>query len=158
VEDFESFYRSSRDGCFRALLVTVRDVHEADDLLAESYARALARWDNVGSHPAPKAWIIRTALNLHRDRWRRMVRHRRLRTLSTEPSTAQDVDADPEVLRALFGLPSRQRQVVALRVLAQMDTEETAIALGIAPGTVTTHLHRGLSALREQLTARKEAP
>jgi DNA-directed RNA polymerase specialized sigma24 family protein len=52
----------------------------------------------------------------------------------------------------LGGLPLRQRQVIALRVFLGFDTAATAQALGIAPGTVTAHLTRATSALREQLT------
>jgi RNA polymerase sigma factor (sigma-70 family) len=155
MNDFESFYRETRDGCFRALLATVRDPQEADDLLAEAYTRALGRWESVRRAPAPVAWVMRTALNLHRDRWRRLVRGRRLRRIDPP---APIVEADPQVLEALWALPERQRQVVALRVLAELDTGETAAVLGIAPGTVTAHLHRGLSALRERLGVREEVP
>jgi RNA polymerase sigma factor (sigma-70 family) len=155
VDDFESFYRATRDGCFRALVATVRDAEEADDLLAEAYTRALSRWDSVRTTPAPMAWVMRTALNLHRDRWRRLVRARRLRWQSATASSST-VEADPKVLEALWALPERQRQVVALRVLAELNTSETAATLGIAPGTVTAHLHRGLAALRERLGVREE--
>jgi RNA polymerase sigma factor (sigma-70 family) len=157
VDDFESFYRETRDRCFRALLVTVRDEQEADDLMSEAYTRALARWDSVGRTPAPVAWVMRTALNLHRDRWRRMVRARRLRRLDPEAPVSA-IEADPKILDALWALPERQRQVVSLRVLAELDTSETATALGIAPGTVTAHLHRGLAALRQRLAIREEIP
>lgn len=157
MDDFESFYRATRDGCFRALVATVRDAEEADDLLAEAYTRALSRWDSVSGTPAPVAWVMRTALNLHRDRWRRLVRGRRLRR-PAQQAPASAVEADPKVLDALRSLPERQRQVVALRVLAELDTSETASALGIAPGTVTAHLHRGLAALRERLAIREEIP
>lgn len=155
MDDFESFYRVTRDGCFRALVATVRDAEEADDLLAEAYTRALSHWDSVSRAPAPVAWVMRTALNLHRDRWRRLVRARRHRGAEQQAPTSI-VEADPKVLEALWALPERQRQVVALRVLAELDTGETAATLGIAPGTVTAHLHRGLTALRERLGVREE--
>jgi DNA-directed RNA polymerase specialized sigma24 family protein len=38
---FEAFYRESRDGCFRAVIVAVADSVEAEDLLAEAYTRCL---------------------------------------------------------------------------------------------------------------------
>ena len=55
---------------------------------------------------------------------------------------------DPFLLRQLWQLPERQRQVVALRVLADLDTRSTAAALGIAEGTVGVHLMRALERLR----------
>jgi DNA-directed RNA polymerase specialized sigma24 family protein len=53
--------------------------------------------------------------------------------------------------RGVGGLPARQRQVVALRVLLDLDTERTARVLGIAPGTVQAHLGRAMAALRDDL-------
>jgi len=51
----------------------------------------------------------------------------------------------------LRALPERQRQVFALRVFLDLDTETTADTLGIATGTVTAHLHRATTALRARL-------
>jgi DNA-directed RNA polymerase specialized sigma24 family protein len=70
-EDFASFYHETRDKCLRAVYASTGDVHRAEDLVAEAYARALARWPRVSGHPAPAAWIVRTALNLHVSWWRR---------------------------------------------------------------------------------------
>jgi RNA polymerase sigma-70 factor (ECF subfamily) len=55
----------------------------------------------------------------------------------------------PGELKVLIArLPRRQREVVALRVLADLSAEETGALLGIAPATVHVHLHRALAALR----------
>lgn len=63
-QSFESFYRSTRDDCFRALIVAVGSPYEADELLAEAYTRALEPWSNVQEHPTPKAWVFSVATNL----------------------------------------------------------------------------------------------
>lgn len=47
---------------------------------------------------------------------------------------------DPWIVAALLRLPARQRQVVALRLVLDLDTGRTAQVLGIAPGTVQAHL------------------
>lgn len=151
--EFEQFYRQHKDPCFRALLASVRDPVLADELLAEAFTRALARWRDVRTHPAPAAWVVRTSINLSRDDFRRRRRAVRLpaaRVVDVVP----DPPFDPVLHRAVCALPRRQREVVALRVLADLSTEDTAAVLGITPGTVTTHLARGLAALREQLSVR----
>ena len=56
-----------------------------------------------------------------------------------------------ELVAALRRLSLRQREVITLRLLLDLDTETTAQVLGIAPGTVTAHLSRAISALRAQL-------
>jgi RNA polymerase sigma-70 factor (ECF subfamily) len=48
-------------------------------------------------------------------------------------------------------LPARQRQVVALRLVLDLDTGRTAQVLGIAPGTVMAHMGRAMAALRGDL-------
>ena len=69
--DFAEFYQSSRDDCLRTVLVIVGDQDSAQELVAEAFARACASWRTVSRHPAPAAWVVRTALNLNISRWRR---------------------------------------------------------------------------------------
>jgi RNA polymerase sigma factor (sigma-70 family) len=55
------------------------------------------------------------------------------------------------VLGALRRLPSRQREVIALRIFLDLDTGTIARQLGIEPGTIRMHLSRGVAALRREL-------
>jgi RNA polymerase sigma-70 factor (ECF subfamily) len=143
---FDEFYRSTKDGCFRAVLATVGDFAEADDLLAEAYTRAWERWSDVSTHAAPAAWVVRVALNLHRDRWRSRRWFGRLRPAAPVPPPELDLDCD--LLVALRALPDRQRDVVVMRVLLDLANDDVAEVLGIAPATVSVHLHRALTTLR----------
>src|SRR6266576_394618 len=83
--DFAEFYAGSRDDCLRTVLATDRDVDKAQDLVAEAFARARASWLSVSRHPAPRAWVVRTALNLSVSSWRR---HRRERPLMDHDAPA----------------------------------------------------------------------
>jgi RNA polymerase sigma-70 factor (sigma-E family) len=157
--DFAEFYRDAKDDCLRTVLVSVGDQETAQDLVAEAFARACASWRTVSRHPAPKAWVVRTALNANISRWRR----RRREVVVADPAAVRDpaggdgpsVDAGlagSPVMAALLRLPARQRQVVGLRLVLDLDTDTTAAVLGIAPGTVKAHLSRALAALREDLS------
>ena len=85
-----------------------------------------------------------------------------------DPGTVADLAAgdgtdsliDPRIMAALLRLPTRQRQVVALRLFLDLDTGRTAELLGIAPGTVKEHLARALASLRNELipTRQQETP
>ena len=55
----------------RAVCAVVGDRRLAEDLVAEGFARAWASWSKVSKHPAPRAWVLRTALNLRVSWWRR---------------------------------------------------------------------------------------
>jgi DNA-directed RNA polymerase specialized sigma24 family protein len=54
-------------------------------------------------------------------------------------------------MAALKRLPARQRQVIALRLVLDLDTSQTAGVLGITPNTVMAHMARALAALRRDL-------
>jgi RNA polymerase sigma factor (sigma-70 family) len=60
------------------------------------------------------------------------------------------------LLGLLDGLPSRQRAALVLRYGHDLPIAEIAAMLGVGPGTVKTHLVRGLTRLRHQLAAREE--
>lgn len=153
--EFAEFYRDFKDRCLVAVLISVGDADSAQELVAEAFARAWASWPKVSKHPAPQAWIVRTALNVGVSRWRR---HRREIAVAdpgllNQPGSGIDDtgDLDPKILAALRRLPDRQRQVVALRLLLDLDTTRTADVLHIAPGTVQAHLARAMTALRADL-------
>lgn len=58
------------------------------------------------------------------------------------------------MIEALRGLPARQREVLVLRYYADLSEAQIAEALGIAPGSVKAHAHRGLSSLRQGMAPR----
>jgi DNA-directed RNA polymerase specialized sigma24 family protein len=146
---FEVFFASTYKDVYRAVVLVTRDREAAEDAVSNAYLKALERWDVVSAHAKPIAWIVRVALNDSISAWRR-VRH--LVPLPTASSAlVAGAVRDPDLVRAVASLPLRQRQVVALRILVGLDTEETASTLGIAPGTVTAHLYRALGTLRERL-------
>ncbi len=156
-QEFAAFFRASWDPCVRTVMAVTGRRDVAEDQVAEAFARAFASWRKVSSHPAPRAWVVRTALNAGASSWRKSRRELPLNTGDHDPIAPAErrYGLDPVLVRALRGLPERQREVVALRVLLDLDIDSTAQALGIAPGTVRAHLSRAVASLRHELgTAR----
>ncbi|MFC6022045.1 sigma-70 family RNA polymerase sigma factor [Plantactinospora solaniradicis] len=150
--EFTEFYRAERDRCLRAVLAVVGDRQLAEDLVSEAFTRAWMSWQKVRRHPAPRAWIVRTALNIRVSWWRRRRREVELgNAYEVADATGSDPPVDPKLLAVLRQLPQRQREVIVFRVLLDLDTEATARALGMARGTVTAHLSRAVATLRGQL-------
>jgi hypothetical protein len=54
LEAFGLFYKDNSGPVFRALLAGTLNRAAAEDATAEAFARALAHWDTVASHPNPK--------------------------------------------------------------------------------------------------------
>jgi RNA polymerase sigma-70 factor (ECF subfamily) len=145
-DDFELSFRRLYPQAARLAYRIVGNRESAEDVAAEACARALARWRHVGRLAHREAWVLRVASNLALDTVKR----------KAAPSTA-DVhvpDAEDSVVvrlalgAALRALPRRQREVIVLRYLVGLPDSEVADALGIAEGTVRTHVRRALSALR----------
>jgi DNA-directed RNA polymerase specialized sigma24 family protein len=154
---FAEFYRASHQRCLRAVIAGAGRPDLAEDLVAEAFTRALVSWRTVRDHPAPEAWVVRTALNAGTSWWRR---HRREVPLGDYDAAAPQrwepgepgSGPGPAVLAALRVLPRRQREVIALRVFLDLDIATTARLLGIAPGTVGAHLSRAVTTLRAALS------
>lgn len=151
--DFADFYAGARDDCLRAVFASVCDRQEAEDLVAEAFAKAWARWATVRRHPAPRAWVVRTALNARISRWRRRQREIVVPGAALDGASDGYLDSvvDRNLMTKVLRLPDRQRQVIALRLFLDLDTAQTADVLGIAAGTVTAHLARAIATLRQDL-------
>jgi RNA polymerase sigma-70 factor (sigma-E family) len=158
LREFEEFYAAARDGCLQIVLISVGDHQLAEDLVAEAFTRALMAWPKVRTHPAPRAWVIRTALNMHVSWWRRHRREVALGTHDTAAPHSQYPGLDNSLVAALRRLPVKQREVIVLRLLLDLDTATTAQTLGMPAGTVSSHLHRGLATLRREVPALDEFP
>lgn len=124
----------------------------AEDVAAETLARAYAHWRRIGDQPWREGWVVKVATNLAIDAVRKV------QPIVDEDVTERSVDAEQDdiairlaLASALRALPRRQREVVALRHLAGFSEAEAAAALRISTGSVKTHLHRGLGALRTSL-------
>ena len=154
--DFAEFYRSSWGPCLKAVLASQSDDQKAEEQVAEAFARALAAWSRVRHHPAPRAWVVRTALNLGVSWWRRHRREVPLTGAGPVGPVVPELAVDDRLLDAIRRLPGREREVVVLRLVLDMDTATTASQLGIAPGTVRAHLSRAVAALRLALPQYRE--
>lgn len=134
--------------CYRVAYRILGDREEARDITQETLARAFGRWSHVEGHAS--GWVVRVATNLALDRTRRTSRPpaRPPARVPADPALAAE---RTDLVRGLQALPRRQREVVALRYLADLPEVEVARALGLKLGTVKSHAHRGLAALRTTL-------
>jgi RNA polymerase sigma factor (sigma-70 family) len=149
--EFAEFFAASWDPCLRAVAASTGNIVLAEDQTAEAFARAWASWPKVSHHPAPRAWVVRAALNAGASWWHRRSKETALTNDEIAAADGQGTGLDSALLSALRRLPARQREVIALRVFLDLDIETTARQLGIAPGTVRAHLSRAMTALRSEL-------
>jgi DNA-directed RNA polymerase specialized sigma24 family protein len=147
--EFADFFAAGSDRCLRAAVAVAGSSELTEDQVAEAFARAWTSWPKILRHPAPRGWVVRTALNTGASWWCR--RGREFPLAGHDVAVAGDPGLDASPLTPIWLLPARQREVIALRIFLDLDTADIASQLGFEAGTVRMHLSRGISALRRQL-------
>jgi RNA polymerase sigma-70 factor (ECF subfamily) len=152
-EGFEEFYGAAFGRLVGQLFLVTGDLHEAEDVVQEAFARAAVRWSTIRTYDLPEAWFRRVALNLAASAARRRRRWLAVRArLAQPPEQPPASDEVLELLQALGRLPMSQRQPLVLHYLLQLPVEQVARELGISTGSVKARLFRGRRALAAQLT------
>lgn len=146
------------DDVYGYLLYFTKNWALAEDLTSETFETALRRWKRFDPRRgSPRAWLLAIARSTALDSFRADARRRR-REERAGPDPASDhaehgfgEGLSPELEDALRALSAGEREVVALRIVLDLDGEETARLLGISPTAVSTRLQRALGKLEERM-------
>jgi RNA polymerase sigma-70 factor (ECF subfamily) len=137
------------------LVYMTGDRHLADDLTAATFEKALKLWRRFDPRRASaRTWLCQIARTVALDHFRSERRRTRREQLAAVPEAyeARIVEGfSPELESGLRGLTAGEREVIALRIVLELDGEETARLLGISPSAVSTRLHRALGKLEERM-------
>ncbi len=151
-DDIQAFLESDYDRVVRVVTAVCGDRQRAEDAVQDSLVDA---WKRSLQIDDLARWATVVAINRARSRWRRRAAEERAfgRLVAQRVSCEQDGPEffDARLAEALEALPRVQRQVVALYYLMDLSVADVAASLGVANGTVKTHLHRGRTALRAAL-------
>ncbi len=160
AEDFAEAARRHLDDVHAFLVYLTGDRAVAEDLTAETFARALERWHRYDPHRGgARTWLCQVARSAALDHFRAEDRRRRregryavaeLRE-SAEPVFGEGLS--PALERALAQLSAAEREVVALRIVLELDGEGAARVLGISTTACSTRLSRALAKLEKEVSA-----
>lgn len=143
------------DDVYGYLVYLTRDRALAEDLTAETFEKALRLWPRFdGRRASARTWLTQIARTTALDWFRAEERRRRREERSAPPEHVEASFAEglsPELETALASLSAGEREVIALRVLLDLDGEEAARVLGISPTAVSTRLSRALGKLEERM-------
>ena len=161
LEAFGVLYEKYVERIFNYVYYRTGNVHDAEDLTARVFYRALHHIHTYTDRGVPfSAWLYRIAHNLvanwHRDR----SRHQEI-PLSDAP-TIHYKGEPPEValmqtqerdalLRLIRQLPSERQHLLILKFLEHMSNAEIGKTMGRSEGAVKSLYHRTLLALRDEL-------
>ncbi|HVS84693.1 MAG TPA: RNA polymerase sigma factor [Gaiellaceae bacterium] len=149
------------DAVYRYLVYLTGDRAASEDLAAETFEKAFRSWRRYDPRRgAPRTWLCRIAHSTAVD-WFRAEARRRRREDTYMRDAGEEVEAvfgerlSPELERALHTLTPAEREVVALRVLLELDGPSAARVLGISATACSTRLSRALARLEEELTGER---
>lgn len=167
---FHELIRPYERMVYLTVLSIVRNEADAEDAAQEAVINAYRHLDSFRAESKFSTWLTMIAINEGRKRLRKA----KGAVEASVEEMAEDKEGDytpapltdwrgipletlerkelREVLhKAVVSLPDIYRQVFTLRDLEELNTEETAEALGLTPGVVKVRLHRARILLQKQL-------
>jgi RNA polymerase sigma-70 factor (ECF subfamily) len=150
-EAFRALYRAHTPSLYAlAMRLTGGDQSEAEDLVQESWGRALLALSSFRGQSQLRSWLCGVLVNVRRGRMR--ADWRIVDAPDTEPLTdAGDPDDALDLERALGALPEGARDVFVLHDMHGYTHREIAEMLGIVEGTSKSQLTRARTLLRSLL-------
>lgn len=157
---WEALVQAHQQAVFRLAYLFTGDPDEAEDIAQEAFIKAFRAIDQMDPRRPFRPWVLGIAANLARNRLRGGRRYLAAlqRFAMRDPEAARTTHPGPELqgdARALWETVRRlsleDQQVIYLRYFLELPEDAAAAALGIAPGTVKSRLHRALKRLRERL-------
>jgi RNA polymerase sigma factor (sigma-70 family) len=152
---FASIAESELDAVHRYLLFLTGNRTVAEDLTGETFEKAFRSWRRFDPRRGtPRAWLCRIARSSALDHFRREERRRRRedRYARAQPESIDDEIGSGPLETAVARLSPAEREVVALRVLLELDGPTAARVLGISASACSTRLSRALKRLEEMMS------
>jgi RNA polymerase sigma-70 factor (ECF subfamily) len=166
--DFEQLAMPLFDSIYRFARWLAQDDTEAEDLVQETYVKALAGFASFTPGTDFRAWMFRILRNAFLNS-RTGLRARM--TVQLEPEEVEYVAVDPHtpetfalssatqagIQAALEALPPHYREAILLCDVEEMSYQEIAEVLDVPIGTVMSRLARGRKLLREKLVGERKS-
>jgi RNA polymerase sigma factor (sigma-70 family) len=154
-QSFEAVAVPDARRLYSLALSILRDEGEAEDAVQETLLKAWRSWDSVSRMERPLAWLTRVCVN-HCISRRRHLRSRGWPPLDLSERATATAAGSPsadliDMDRAYRRLSLKQRAAITLNYRHGYSVEECAVFMGCRPGTVRTHVARGLTTLRKEL-------
>jgi len=157
AHDFAEAAERHLDDVHAFLVYLTGDRNVAEELTAETFARALERWRRYDPRRgSARTWLCQVARSTALDHFRAEERRRRRESrFALQVPEAHEVvfgeGLSPELEGALSRMSAADRAVIALRVVLDLDAESAGAVLGISPTACSTRLSRALQRLEKEV-------
>jgi RNA polymerase sigma-70 factor (sigma-E family) len=153
--DFDRWVVARGPALLRLAYTLTGNRSDAEDVVQEALARALARWSRISGVADVDAYVRRMVVNEHTSLWRRFRRRESLVEAVADGPVAEEGRVESDDRRRIWlacqQLPEAQRTAVVLRYYEQLEYAEIATLTGVREGSVRARVSRGIAALRAEL-------
>lgn len=146
-------YLTHYQSLVRIATMLLRDGGAAEEVAQDAFVAMHTAWPRLRDSDKALAYLRQSVVNGSRS----LIRHRGVAGRYVPPAPVSAPAAEEtaaamfercDVVTALRGLPTRQREVLVLRYYADLSEAEIAQIMRISRGAVKSHASRGIAALR----------
>ena len=149
---FEELYRATDSAIYGYALSLMRNHHEAQDVMMDTYLKIRCAADLYMPMGKPMAWILTITKNIARTKLRSAGRQIPLDDLEeTTPSFDRDSEEAVALEQAMKVLGDQERQILILHAVTGLKHREIAEMLGMPLATVLSKYARSLKKLKKAL-------
>ena len=147
MDEFEALLAAYTPAVERWVKFRVHSLHDAEDILQETYLAAYQAFPRLADHSAFRPWLLGIARNKWVD-WVRAESRRPELPVDTLPERAEELPPETAVEETLASLPERDRMMLSLFYRRQLPQKAIAQRLAIPEGTVKSRLNTARSHFR----------
>jgi RNA polymerase sigma-70 factor (ECF subfamily) len=155
--NIQTLFETHHDEIYRYLWRQCFDDALAQDIVQDTFLKALNKLDGLHNHSNLRAWLYRIATNTLHDHWRRENRQpmvaldERLAAAGSIESGYEQREMLASVAAAITHLPEKQRQSLILARYQDLSYDDIAVVLDISPDAARANVYQATKKLREQL-------
>ena len=160
MTDFERYVAQYSPELTRFCVKLCGDVHDAEDLFQDTWARALDRLEQYDASQNFKSWLFTICANIFKNSKKLKYntskavfssKEEKERFIQSIPAAQKDIDAYLDLHAAMLSLPKKHRLVIVLYYFREFSQSEIARMLDIPEGTVKSRLNTAKKMLKRRL-------
>jgi len=138
------------DMIIRIAYIQMKNMSDAEDAAQDVFLKLIEKPRYFESSDHEKAWLIRVAINLCKDR-KKMAWLRKNKTIPLQDSLCNITQEKSEKLEAIMELPMKYRSIILLYYYEDYSIKEISNIMGIKEATIGSQLHRARELLKTKL-------
>ena len=154
---FDNIYYETKSIVYYTILSILKDVNISEDIMQETYLKALKKIHSYKPKASFKSWIVTIARNLALNEYNKRKREMNVDSQIDEymfGSVENNSEKELIIKEILLKLKDTEREVVLLHVVGDLKHREISDLLGIPLGTVTWTYNQAIKKLRDELEKR----